>query len=189
MRRRKTHDVPGLDMTRWLATALFFFGISAACSGLPPLGSPTIAPRTNPTPFVEGPTLREIAVPALRAIEANPSTFGGGYVDAAGIAIHVLYVGEVDGARRLLESVLPEDAPVIWEHVDHSYTELDRIRSEVIHLWTSGPPDRITEVSVSVPTNTVLVGMPIPQPDLTAELQRRYGDAVSFAIVPPDEPA
>lgn len=163
-------------------------GVLASCAGLfnPPQ---TERPRPIATPPVNGPTLRDLAEPALRAIDADPDRFGGGYVDRAGTSVHVLYVGPEDEARGQLEGLLPEDAPVVWEHVEHSYRELDRIRSEIIQLWTSGPSDRISEVSVSVPTNTVLVGTPQPQPDLEAELRRRYGDAVTFAIVPADEPA
>jgi hypothetical protein len=122
-------------------------------------------------------------------IELHPDKYGGGYVDASGTTLHVLFVGDEGSARNDLEALIPVGASVSWERVSRSYRDLDRIRGEIIVLWTQGRSDQISEVSVSIPTNSVVVGMPVLRADLVDELQRLYGDAVTVKNVPQDEPA
>ncbi|MEP7379326.1 MAG: hypothetical protein ABI725_07140 [Chloroflexota bacterium] len=160
--------------------------LASACTSITP---PTSGNPATPTAAVTGPTVRDLAQPAILFVQAHPNDFGGAYVDAAGSALHVLYVGEADKAGDALRPVLPPDLPVVWQSVRHTASELSRIQSEIIELWRQIGQGRIVAVSVDVVRNLTVVGTLQLEPALITQLHGRYGDAVVVEIQPPDAPA
>lgn len=149
----------------------------------PNAASPDFA---SPTPETGRPSFRELATPALSAIDGAPDVFGGAYVDES-TGLHVLYVGDVSEARARLERLLPVDLPVTFRRVAWSQARLSEIKAAIIELWQKIGMDRISEVSVNLLTNRVVVGLPASDPAFEAQLRTSNGTAVAFEITPPDE--
>ena len=143
----------------------------------------------SPTAALNTRSVRDLADPALRAVDADPEQFGGAFLDRSHSQLHVLYVGDEASARGRLQQHLPPELRVTWVQVEHSSSELQRVRAAAIEFWEEVGIEAINSVSVHAPENQVIVSLPTHDPALVAELRNRHGSALAFRVEAPDQPA
>lgn len=176
-------DASAVPITLVAIALVFLLSGCNVSRGTPAPASPDFA---SPTPAGVGPTFRELATPALTAVSAESDVFGGAYVDDA-TGLHVLFVGDVSDARARLGPLIPHNLPVTYQRVPWSQSRLSEIKAGIIEFWQEIGIERISEVSVDIVSNRVVVGMPTSDAALEDELRGRYGAALTFEIAPPDE--
>ena len=95
-------------------------------------------------------------LPAMRAIAARPSDFGGAEVehDSQTYQLHIFYVTD-NSSRVDVASLLPPDVPVVWTKATNSYAEIDSTAQAIANMGES-----FNSVGVDVENNQVRVSLP-----------------------------
>lgn len=129
------------------------------------------------------------AQPAIIAIRADPTEFGGAIFDDADgwWRLHIFYVGENAGGARVRE-LLPPGLPVEWTAVKRSYAELVDIEAQLVRLTNDsvdqGGGPLFSSSGIDERRSQVYAALPAHDPALEAKLTQQFGDAVYIVIRP-----
>jgi len=164
-----------------MAVAVGIVAIGAAATAT----TIVLRPRTDvggqasaPAASSAGPSLGAAALEAaqiavIEAVNADPTNFGGTYIDSDGTLV-IQYFGANVG-RPTVEKAITPGLVVRWEPVKRTGEELTRIHDAIVAAWPAG----VFSVGIDTSRNQVVVtlmpGRPVGD---VSDIVAAYGDAV-----------